>query len=192
MGSRLTKNFNESFPTDIISDILTRLPTESILECKLVCQTWKNLIQYPSFPQLHLARLNHPDSIDSGKLRYVYLKSDENDDSFDPDKYLSYFEFNDNEDWSYAKPIYRKINFTTRCEAYISIGSFNGLICVYGAQPDIPDSTQGPAIIFNPVTKEYLVLPEFDKEGFKTHLACGFGYLASTNEIQSCWDLHGT
>ncbi|KAI3923323.1 hypothetical protein MKW98_026916 [Papaver atlanticum] len=66
MGSRLMeKNINKIFPTEILSDILNRLPTESVLECKLVCKIWKNLIQHSSFPQMHLARLNHPDSIDS-------------------------------------------------------------------------------------------------------------------------------
>ncbi|XP_026442091.1 F-box/kelch-repeat protein At3g06240-like [Papaver somniferum] len=193
MGSRLKKNFNKIFPTEIISDILTRLPTESVLECKLVCKTWMNLIQHSSFPQMHLSRLNHPDSTESGKLRYVYLKSDDDDDDYDRNNHLSYFEFNDIEDWNYVKPIYRKIIFRTKCEAYIIIGSLNGLVCMYGAQPDIPD-TRGPAIVFNPVTKEYVVLPEFktfpeyETKGLKSiehfHEACGFGYLASTNEYK--------
>lgn len=139
------------FPTEIVSDILTRLSTE-------VCKTWKNLIHHPSFPQLHLARLNHnPDSTDSGKWSYVILNSDDDDS-----QNLYYFEYGDNEDWNFVKPSRRKIMLETTCDAYILIGSFNGLICVYGSQSDLPD-TYGPAIVFNPVTKEYIVLPEFER-----------------------------
>ncbi|XP_026442092.1 F-box/kelch-repeat protein At3g06240-like [Papaver somniferum] len=139
---------------------------------------------------MHLARLNHPDSIESGKLRYVYLKTDyDNGDRYKPKKHLSYFEFNDNEDWNYAKPIYKKINIKTICEAYIIIGSFNGLICLYETQSYMHDAG-GPAIIFNPVTKEYVFLPNFVTfpESLRSirhiHEACGFGYLASTNEYK--------
>ncbi|XP_026407136.1 uncharacterized protein LOC113302449 [Papaver somniferum] len=44
-------------PEDIMLDILTRLPTESILESKLVSKTWRDVVRHPFFSQKHSNRL---------------------------------------------------------------------------------------------------------------------------------------
>ncbi|KAI3952868.1 hypothetical protein MKW98_005095 [Papaver atlanticum] len=41
-------------PSDLTLNILSRLPADSVIQCKQVCKTWKNLLCQPSFPQAHL------------------------------------------------------------------------------------------------------------------------------------------
>lgn len=56
-------------PLEITTNILTRLPTESVLESKSVCTMWRNLVsRCPSFIKTHLDHLNRHDS---GKLGFV-------------------------------------------------------------------------------------------------------------------------
>ncbi|RZC63762.1 hypothetical protein C5167_025509 [Papaver somniferum] len=47
-------------PSEILTDTLIRLPTESVLECELVCKRWRNLVRHPSFSHRHLTHLSHP------------------------------------------------------------------------------------------------------------------------------------
>ncbi|MCL7027874.1 hypothetical protein MKW94_019253, partial [Papaver nudicaule] len=41
-------------PSELISEILTRLPADSAIQCRQVCKTWKDLLSQPSFAQAHL------------------------------------------------------------------------------------------------------------------------------------------
>ncbi|XP_026377801.1 putative F-box protein At1g76830 [Papaver somniferum] len=56
------------------------------------------------------------------------------------------------------------------------LGSFNGLICIRD-EPDVS------LCICNPMTKEYVILPEPGKNPGR-NWSSGFGYLASTNEYK--------
>ncbi|XP_026419833.1 putative F-box protein At3g16820 [Papaver somniferum] len=47
-------------PEEITLDIISRLPTEDVLECKLVCSNWRSLVRDPSFSKMHLDHLHHP------------------------------------------------------------------------------------------------------------------------------------
>lgn len=69
MGLRNIKDL----PADILLDIIARLPTESVLESKLVCRPWRNLVSShnPSFSQMHLTHLSHSAAVDSGKLSFL-------------------------------------------------------------------------------------------------------------------------
>lgn len=81
--------------TEITSDILSRVPIETVLDCKLVCTNWRNLVSShdPSFSKLHVYHhLKHPSAADSGKLGFTALSHRAN--------CLYYFEFNENHDQS--------------------------------------------------------------------------------------------
>ncbi|XP_026434621.1 probable F-box protein At1g53815 [Papaver somniferum] len=45
-------------PLEITLDILTRLPAESIMDCKSVSKSWTSAVGHPSFSKLR--HLNHP------------------------------------------------------------------------------------------------------------------------------------
>lgn len=49
-----TKTSIYSLPDDVIINILTRLPTQTVLECKLVVSQWNHLSSTPFFAQTHL------------------------------------------------------------------------------------------------------------------------------------------
>lgn len=56
------KGSMESLPSDILLDITSRVPAESVLECKLVCKTLGTLIRdsRSNLAIMHLRRqLNH-------------------------------------------------------------------------------------------------------------------------------------
>ncbi|XP_026420291.1 putative F-box protein At1g53550 [Papaver somniferum] len=60
-------------PLEIMLEILSRVPAESIFECKLVSKPWRDLVRHPSFSQLHFNHLNAPDY---GKLGFILTGSE--------------------------------------------------------------------------------------------------------------------
>ncbi|XP_026379189.1 putative F-box protein At3g16820 [Papaver somniferum] len=55
----------DMLPSEIISDIFTRLPATLGLEIKRVCKSWEKVAEHPSFFKLHLDLLNQLNSADS-------------------------------------------------------------------------------------------------------------------------------
>ncbi|XP_026444894.1 kinesin-like protein KIN-14J isoform X2 [Papaver somniferum] len=53
---KLMEYFN-ILPVEITLDIFKRLPIETLIECKLVSKTWKNLIHDPNFTVMHFFRI---------------------------------------------------------------------------------------------------------------------------------------
>ncbi|XP_026420652.1 F-box/kelch-repeat protein At3g06240-like [Papaver somniferum] len=154
-------------PEEVMSDILTHLPTESVLDCKLVSKTWKNLIQHPLFSKMHTNRLvNHSAtacSTDSCKLGFLASTCEGR---------LYYFGYIEN-----RQTQIRRINLKPPFHYDTFVGSFNGLICLAGRE--------GSVCIYNPMTKEYVILPQPKIKFCKYDSRwIGFGYLVSTNEYK--------
>ncbi|KAI9176277.1 hypothetical protein LWI28_000683 [Acer negundo] len=51
----------EYLPREIILDILSRLPVTSVLQSKLVCKAWHNLVQDPLLVSMHFSRATEND-----------------------------------------------------------------------------------------------------------------------------------
>ncbi|XP_026431008.1 F-box/kelch-repeat protein At3g06240-like [Papaver somniferum] len=162
-----------NLPAEIISDVLTCLPAETVLDCKLVSKTWRDLIKHPLFYKMHTNRLiNHSAtaaySTDSGKLGFLALAQD---------KKLYYFEYVEN----HNKPIdnFKNIILTPPIQnyKYNYVGSFNGLICLRAVGENI--------FMYNPMTKEYVFLPQPTINFYRIKQRWfGFGYLPSTGEYK--------
>ncbi|XP_026395477.1 F-box protein DOR-like [Papaver somniferum] len=161
-------------PEEITIDILTRVPTESIGECKSVSKSWRNLLRQPSFSQLHLRRLSNPDS-DSGKLSFLALTRGEIGHGN-----LHYFEFNENHESTPIERIWR-INYSLPFRGTRLIDSHNGLICLAGYPPR--PAIIGSVCICNPITREYVLLPQV-VDRFYDVWVTGFGYVSSSNEYK--------
>ncbi|XP_026420002.1 putative F-box protein At3g10430 [Papaver somniferum] len=153
-------------------DILSREPAESILESKLVCKTWNHLVSHhPSFYKMYLHHLSTTG--DSGKLSFIALTklADENEK-------FQYFKYDQNHEST--TPIRRitRINFTPPVWRFNFVGSCNGLICLLW---------YSSVCICNPITKEYVMLPEMEKSQCDTKYysqVSGFGYVSSTTEYK--------
>ncbi|XP_026420358.1 F-box protein At3g07870-like [Papaver somniferum] len=159
--------FND-LPKGITFEILTRLPTESALECKLVCKIWRDLVNLPSFSELHLNHLNSADD-DSGKLNFIIMSSEQG---------LAEFYYTEYENNCDGTPFIRqtRMNLNLPCMDYCFSGSHSGLICFDTWE----DDNCIPAYICNPVTRECIMLPRSQGDYWWT----GFGYIHSTNEYK--------
>lgn len=171
MRNCLTKvplgNFN-LLPEEIILDILSRLPTESVFECKLVSKLWRDLLQHPSFPRLHC---NHLDSAhdSDGKLSFIFYTEGSDEEPFHYTEYV--------EKLNRFSRI-KMINFRPPFKESYILGSCNGLIC-FNTRLDNSFYLQ-PAYICNPITREYIVIPNIERKRFLS----GFGYIPSTKEYK--------
>lgn len=50
----------EDFPENVISDILLRLPVNTITHCKCVCKKWRNIVSDSYFAHIHLSKKSSP------------------------------------------------------------------------------------------------------------------------------------
>ncbi|XP_026408991.1 F-box/kelch-repeat protein At3g06240-like [Papaver somniferum] len=150
-------------PSDVMLDIFTRLPAESVVDCKSVSKTWNKVLYNPSFNQMHSILL-------SRNIRNLY--------------FLEY----DDEVSSHRV---RKLKLNPGFDIYRVIGSCNGLVCVIGLPNHYTiDESSGVsyvAYICNPITGESITLPELDRSWYyELHpwMLSGFGCVASTNEYK--------
>ncbi|OVA06221.1 F-box domain [Macleaya cordata] len=201
-------------PAEIIIDILSRLPVESVLECGRVCKTWRNhllaLNDTNYFANMHLRRhgglllqLQQLDDDDQyhnqsnaaaaaakvglilcGKRNLYYGDYDNDDDDEN--------NIHDEKFSNYKmKTSFTKINhplFDT--EPADIVGSCNGLICLSVRRRRLLGyNNRDLFYICNPITREYIYLPgpimdDDDPENLGIGMLCGFGYLQSTNEYK--------
>lgn len=173
----------KTLPSDIILNILSRLPTESLSECSLVCKPWQNLIYYDrSLAHMLSRRIYDQDSVDavtSGKASFLYLFN-----SVKGHTLLKHLEYDDENS---EKPLKFEIaKFIPVHDHYPVeiIGSCNGLVCISvfsGKKGTIKD----PIYICNPMTREFVCLPKLtDKFSRGDYVVSGFGYHPSTNQYK--------
>ncbi|KAM6565339.1 hypothetical protein CsatA_024467 [Cannabis sativa] len=136
------KKYIEELPHEIFFNILSRLPLQSLMQCKLVSKHYYTSIKHPLAISMHLSQpknnhllcfCDYPKSLD-----VVYLNpSHENDNNM----LLTIT----------SKPI---LPFESTHFDFDVVGSCNGLVCLYNRL-----NNNNPLFIFNPFTKEYRELP---------------------------------
>lgn len=162
-------------PLETTLEILTRVPAETIPDCKSVCKIWGNLLRPVSFSKIHFHHHNQDD--DSGKLSFLASTSKKYMDYDNLE--FKYFEYNKNHNSETSIERIKKVNFKPPFRDAKIVGSSNGLLCLTGT----------PSIcICNPITREQIMLPEIKTQYCDNHEHCmwanGFGYLSSTNEYK--------
>ncbi|KAI3882319.1 hypothetical protein MKX03_007960, partial [Papaver bracteatum] len=160
----------ESLPSDIVQDILSRVPAESVLECKLACKKWVTLIRGRNFADMHFTRhLNHVHGEDddtdnlAAKLETCLFFASRLED---PDELRTLLfhggQLSDrisvDEKYIYSQNLRRVYHPTMHNQRLYDhlVGSCNGLVCSFQLHNLILD----PTYISNPLTREYVYLPQ--------------------------------
>ncbi|XP_026410105.1 F-box/kelch-repeat protein At3g06240-like [Papaver somniferum] len=173
-------------PVEITSHMLTRFPTKSVLHCKSVSKTWRNPIGYPSFSKRHFNHHNQADN-DSGELSFFALtykiEHVSGKYTLGIPRYHYFVEYNEKDE---STPIERNRRIHSTAPFNCFVGLLNGLIYLVGNPTE--EKPHEPIYIFNPIIKEYVMLPEIntDYHSYNSDVLWmnGFGYVSATNEYK--------
>ncbi|KAJ9551823.1 hypothetical protein OSB04_015868 [Centaurea solstitialis] len=172
----------EDLPTELTTDILSRLPVNTIIHCKLVCSKWRNIVSDRLFATLHLSRSPTGLIINHNPLMY-------RSDYCFPRNYpgtLKWVEIEDKVDHhhlNYDCLFNLDLNLAPILQnaRMCQVGSVNGLVCLLQCGHKV-DNTY----ICNPVTREYMILPRQrspTEDGY-LRFVYGFGVSSLTGEYK--------
>lgn len=156
----------KNLPYEILLDILSRLPVESVLECKLVCKGLLKLLHSRTsfFKNIHVTRqLNqlhgsaaHGDKLDMGFLFCCTISDSPHGLLFYGGLYND--KINTDHLYEYKKTLKKvrhpPMHFQSPQQCLVN--SCNGLICLGIKHHRCVD----PTYIYNPATGEYVSLPK--------------------------------
>ncbi|XP_026451111.1 F-box protein At3g07870-like [Papaver somniferum] len=167
----------ENLPQEIISEILSRLPIETILQCKHVCKTWEKLLDHVKVGTIY-AR-GSEDHKKCSRVRFFYTEKAYDEIDLDGE-----VDVNKHYPW-YVVSKYNRfcLTLTSLFINDILIGSCNGLICLATVLLFMHE----PIFIFNPfIPNELIVLPpiRISDLDFDPLVVSGFGYARSTDEYK--------
>ncbi|KAL7119960.1 hypothetical protein ACP275_02G094100 [Erythranthe tilingii] len=130
----------KNLPSEIVIEILSRLPIRTIGICKRVCKSWRDLLQTREFVDCHLSKSMHGLVVCHGFMTYDVLAFEEELDL-------------ENRERSYNPLTKLDCN-----EVLISIfdvkGSVNGLLFLHPLSSVATDY-----YVCNPITREYIEFP---------------------------------
>ncbi|KAL3508921.1 hypothetical protein ACH5RR_028322 [Cinchona calisaya] len=154
-------------PTDILREILRRLPVKSLIRFRCVCRSWCAFITSPEFIALHLSRRYHAD--DTNILIMLFIQETK--------KYVLSFHSN-NESLDTIAPDLEVPIFHDFGTAGL-LGPSNGIVCI---------ATRKDICLFNPATRKFRRLPDCPfgcpQDFFRCSEHSGFGYDPITNDYK--------
>ncbi|KAL5722979.1 hypothetical protein ACHQM5_006432 [Ranunculus cassubicifolius] len=187
------------FPEEIVLNILSRLPFDTVFNCKLVSKYWQTLIALPSFAAMHLSfhrkllRLDDDDNtaaaavaVNGGNVSLGVLFSI-HFTNYDRFKFGAYYgDYHENKPFSYTSKSMSLLNHpqlnNNKSESYEIVGSCNGLVCYH-----VPFTEKHAFYVCNHMTKEFVYLVD-DKRHYwgedTPKYISGFGYVQSSNEYK--------
>ncbi|KAA8542573.1 hypothetical protein F0562_023725 [Nyssa sinensis] len=166
-GKSQVSNGMVDLPLEIISDILIRLPIESIMSCRVVCKSWYGLTQDPNFINMHLSRSNYqPNRI----ILHNYTGN--------------HLLLLDTEEHKIKRnPIQNML-----LNGHQVMCSCNGLLCIASYYK------LDPVFICNPITGKHMVLPSTDSKVRSVNHKDLDGYLTFVehkSNLMKLWRLTG-
>ncbi|TQD90886.1 hypothetical protein C1H46_023565 [Malus baccata] len=169
---------SSELPSEIICfQILPRLPSKSLMRFKCVCKSWSSLVHNPSFADAH-------QSLHRNKLTHLLLTTW--DTATRQQHFLS---VQINQDGS-PTPAIHLLNLPTMSNDHrlYNAQSTNGLVCLYPSNTLSRDHTLAyldpPNFIFNPCTRESIILPHASPAYCTSHVTYHFGFGPLTNEYK--------
>ncbi|KAL2932211.1 Hydroquinone glucosyltransferase [Bienertia sinuspersici] len=155
----------EHFPTQLITEILSRLPVKLLLRFRCVAKSWRSLIDDKYFINLHLKHSLQNPTYHNLMIKDCFLQ----DNPTINDRYLYSVDF---PTLNQAK----SINLQFDCDPIETeiVGSCNGLLC-------LADGNSMGTLVYNPATRKKRVIPvsPVDIPGYVVlcdRIVYGFGY----------------
>ncbi|CAK9147928.1 unnamed protein product [Ilex paraguariensis] len=157
---QLIKGVND-LPLWIISDILSRLPLESILTCRIVCKSWYCVTRHDCFIKLQLSR---------SKNRLILEPLRWGGSIFN----ISQLPVVDIDECITRQIPVEKVPW----EDFQILSSCNGLLCIkaWNGRPD-------PLCIYNPITGEQMILPSGSRRLPSSYMV-SLGFDSSTGKYK--------
>ncbi|BBN68883.1 F-box and associated interaction domains-containing protein, partial [Prunus dulcis] len=187
--------FISDLPKSVLQDVLIKLPIRSIIMCKTVCKAWYSLISDHEFAKLHLAQaeacpLVRP-SAPTRVSRTDYVGDAGTSDCIHFHLRMNFAKFKiplRNADQAIHAMRNRKgrtkrkpgIKLEPLDHKYMYVNSCNGLLFL--AETFYND----PLVVCNPITGEFVQLPEASKDESRERLSirCALGYSPKTNQYK--------
>ncbi|XP_059658899.1 F-box protein At3g07870-like [Cornus florida] len=146
-------------PSPIVVDILSRLPTRTLLNCRCICKTWFNLLLDPYFNSVRLAKMPYIKIIILSQNYGFYL-----------------IELAHQTNYIGQRMCFR--NTKTSYPELELVGCCNGLLCFSNGHPN------DNFYISNPILGEYIALPNPKPRKELDCVAYGFGFSSATNQYK--------
>ncbi|KAF5935645.1 hypothetical protein HYC85_026774 [Camellia sinensis] len=166
---------SDYIPRELLIDILTRLPAETLVRFTLVCKSWYSLITSPSFISHHLnLTISNPNSTHL-LLRYC---------TEDPIQ-QEHYSLRCDDPINNTFKEYAKLNFPFTCidPPFGLVGSCNGLICI----SDDQYCYNHKMFLWNPLIRKSVSIPypnvRFGSHGPFMH-SLGFGFDSISNDFK--------
>ncbi|CAO2821660.1 unnamed protein product [Amaranthus hypochondriacus] len=171
-GDNIIKPFFEETPSSIICDILSRLPTKSCLNCKLVCKEWYQIITSSEFADLHFSSCPYftillHGKFNNGKKNFLLLDLDKS----------SNVDGMGNLDLGYDAMIRFKSRFNTPHHKLYVINECNGVICLKSWEQ------WSPYIVCNLLTGEEMIVEQLCKPSCSVEIY-GLGQCPISNRFK--------
>ncbi|KAI9196426.1 hypothetical protein LWI28_023826 [Acer negundo] len=148
--------------SELIVDILSRLPVKSLCRFRCVSKSWLALINNPRFVKMHLAQTHRRRLVVSAESLYsvdieTISSNDDNIASVEID--------------------FPRSKLNHEVDSLLCIGSCNGLLCVLTEPNDL--------VVFNPCTNECKQIPDFrSRIVYEPPSLHGFGYAESIDDYK--------
>ncbi|KAL2939291.1 F-box protein CPR1 [Bienertia sinuspersici] len=157
-----------AFPTEIIAEILSRLPVKSLLRSSSVCKSWQSLIKSPNFVKLHLNQTLISNSNLHLLLYYPFLYSAE----LNLNLHHNHISFS-------------KLHHPLEPYQVHLFGSCKGVIC-------ISDASKTDIFLFNPLTQSSFKLPLNQIPSLNPCImSFGFGCDSKSDDYKVLWMIQG-
>ncbi|PIN16737.1 hypothetical protein CDL12_10612 [Handroanthus impetiginosus] len=165
---RKTPHKNPYLPQEIITEILLRLPVKSLLRFKPTSKSWRSLISSKHFVKTHLKNSTK----DRTFAHHEIIAATVEDNKYEVQH-------------SSLHPLFlERIAYANRGDFPVDesvdslhlLGSCNGLICI--------NINRNKYFLWNPSTREYKKLPDFDLNSPGLFIEDGFGFDESSGDYK--------
>ncbi|XP_050219537.1 F-box/kelch-repeat protein At3g23880-like [Mercurialis annua] len=154
-----------NIPSEIMIEILSRLPVKSVVRFKCVCRSWRSLLSHPDFARKHYTNNNNEDDINSflvfnSASSYRRAEFSWSNGEKDGEKLL---------ESATMRPINDKLHAEVKSLKKAEImNSCDGILCLVLR-------VERAVVLWNPCINEYLSLPPPESFDFDNDIF-GFGY----------------